>query len=151
MIIMIANLTLSLILGNINLDFEKKRGENNNLYYMAKYGSDIILSVFNEIISSCYIIDGGKKTVDIELFENNVDKYFGTPLANKEVNFNLTDKLYGKESAYDLKIVFRSPEFLKYNVIITSENSYGNKINLNQVIEYDDANERFFIKQEEME
>ena len=148
---MIASLALNLIFGNINLNFEKKHIENNNLYYMAKYGSDIILSVLNEIISSCYVIENEKQTVDISLFENNVDKYFETPMANKEVNFKLTDDFYDKELIYDLKIGFRSSEFLKYNIKITSQNSYGNKLNLNQVIEYDEVNKKFSIAQEEVE
>ena len=68
MIITIASLVLNLIIGSVNLKFEKNHGENNNLYYMAKYGADIALSVLNEIISSCYVLEDEKKTLDIELF-----------------------------------------------------------------------------------
>ena len=149
--IMIASLALNLILGNINLNFEKKHGENNNLYHMARYGSDIILSVLDEIISSCYVIENEKKFLDISLFEESVNKYFETPMPNKEINFKLTDEFYGKKIIYDLKIGFRSSEFLKYNVKITPQNSYQNKLNLNQVIKYDKTNEKFFVSQEKIE
>ena len=151
MIITIASLVLNLIIGSVNLKFEKSHGENNNLYYMAKYGADIALSVLNEIISSCYVLEDEKKTLDMELFYENVDKYFGITGANKEIGFTLTDKTGTNDLIYDLTISFRSYEVMKYNVKVVSQNSYGNKINLSQVIKYDYGDEKFFVEQEEIE
>ena len=151
MIIMISSLVLNLIMSSVNLKFEKNHGENNNLYYMAKYGADIALSILNEIISSCYVIENEKKIVDVGLLDDNIDKYFEMHGANKEINFKLTDVSNEKELIYDLKISFRSSKILKYDINIMSKNSYGNKINLKQSIKYDKENEKFFVEQEEIE
>lgn len=151
MIITVASLVLNLIIGSVNLKFEKNHGENNNLYYMAKYGSDIALSILNEIISSCYVLENEEKTLDIELFYENVDKYFEIPGANKEINLKLTDGSNAKELIYNLKIGFNSSEILKYNVKVVLQNPYGNKINLSQIIKYDYENEKFFVEQEKIE
>ena len=151
MIVTIASLVLNLIISSVNLKFEKNHGENNNLYYMAEYGADIALSVLNEIISSCYVVEDEKKTLDIELFYENVDKYFGTTGANKEIRLKLIDESNEKELIYNLKIGFNSSEILKYNVEVTVENSYGNKVKLRQIIKYNKENENFFVEQEEIE
>ncbi len=151
MIITIASLVLNLIIGSVNLKFEKSHGENNNLYYMAEYGADIALSVLNEIVSSCHVLKDEEKTLDIELFYENVDKYFGATGANKEIRLKLMDESNEKELIYNLKIGFNSSEILKYNVEVTSQNSYGNKVKLSQIIKYDQENEKFFVEQEEIE
>ena len=151
MIMAIASLVLNLIISSVNLKFEKSHGENNNLYYMAEYGADMALSVLNEMVSSCYVVEDEKKTLDIELFYENVDKYFGTTGANKEIRLKLIDESNEKELIYNLKIGFNSSEILKYNVEVTVENSYGNKVKLSQIIKYNKENENFFVEQEEIE
>ncbi len=151
MIMAIASLVLNLIISSVNLKFEKSHGENNNLYYMAEYGADIALSVLNEMVSSCYVVEDEKKTLDIELFYENVDKYFGTTGANKEIRLKLIDESNEKKLIYNLKIGFNSSEILKYNVEVTVENSYGNKVKLSQIIKYNKENENFFVEQEEIE
>ena len=151
MIITIASLVLNLIISSVNLKFEKSHGENNNLYYMAEYGADIALSVLNEMVSSCYVVEDEKKTLDIELFYENVDKYFGTTGANKEIRLKLIDESNENELIYDFTISFRSYEAMKYNVEVTVENSYGNKVKLSQIIKYNKENENFFVEQEEIE
>ncbi len=151
MIMAIASLVLNLIISSVNLKFEKSHGENNNLYYMAEYGADIALSVLNEMVSSCYVVEDEKKTLDIELFYENVDKYFGTTGANKEIRLKLIDESNENELIYDFTISFRSYEAMKYNVEVTVENSYGNKVKLSQIIKYNKENENFFVEQEEIE
>ena len=90
-------------------------------------------------------------SLDIELFYENVDKYFGTTGANKEIRLKLIDESNEKELIYNLKIGFNSSEILKYNVEVTVENSYGNKVKLSQIIKYNKENENFFVEQEEIE
>ena len=139
--LMFMSLILNSIMGIIKIKDEFKRGENNNLYYIAQSGSDIFLCALNKILDLSIKQSHDSDKPIIQIIDENVQKYFG------EHDFNLLNIKNG--SHYYLLSINNLESTIDLNGLVykiqlcTIDRLNNNKIKLS--CEYTQDGNRFII------
>ncbi len=120
--LLLAAMFLNLGLNIVNVNSEKKYGENNNLYYVAELASNLFLDKLNEILELSLKEAAKSEESEEKIFDANVKKLL--PL--QKIDLQITNA----DEKYKIEIDFEKKSCADFYANISASNTFNNKYKL---------------------
>lgn len=120
--LLLAAIFLNLGLSIVNVNSEKKYGENNNLYYIAESACNLFLDKLNEILELSLKEAAKLEESEEKIFDANVKKML--PL--QKINLQITNA----DEKYEVEIDFEKKSSTVFHATISASNTRNNKYEL---------------------
>lgn len=120
--LLLAAIFLNLGLNIVNVNSEKKYGENNNLYYIAESACNLFLDKLNEILELSLKEAAKSEESEEKIFDANVKKML--PL--QKINLQITNA----DEKYEVEIDFEKKSSTDFHATILASNTLNNKYEL---------------------